>query len=104
MAAAVRPLCEAPLMGSVRAAVLKAYGEPLDVLESPEPHHLAPGEVLVRVEMAWICGADAHLWKGELPIPLPVILGHETVGRIERLGSEPTEDWRGNPLKVGDRI
>ena len=54
--------------------------------------------------MAGICGTDIHLWSGELPIPLPVILGHETVGRIEHLGSALTHDWRGTTLTVGDRV
>src|SRR5512133_238251 len=91
-------------MSNVRAAVLTAYGEPLAPREYPEPGTLGAGEVLVRVELAGICGTDVHLWKGELPVPLPVILGHETVGRIERLGPGVPEDWRGSPLKEGDRI
>jgi threonine dehydrogenase-like Zn-dependent dehydrogenase len=70
----------------------------------PEPAELQPGEALVRVEMAGICGTDVHLWLGELPIPLPVILGHETVGWIETLGPGLDRDWRGNPLNRGDRV
>ena len=91
-------------MSNVRAAVLSEYQQPLTIREYPEPASLAPGEVLVTVELAGICGTDVHLWKGELPVPLPVILGHETVGRIERLGTGTVEDWRGSPLTEGDRI
>jgi threonine dehydrogenase-like Zn-dependent dehydrogenase len=54
--------------------------------------------------MAGICGTDVHLWKGELPIALPVILGHETVGRIEQLGPGLERDWSGQPVRVGDRV
>jgi len=54
--------------------------------------------------MAGICGTDVHLWKGELPIQPPVILGHETVGRIEQLGEGLDRDWAGRSLKVGDRV
>jgi threonine dehydrogenase-like Zn-dependent dehydrogenase len=54
--------------------------------------------------MAGICGTDVHLWDGELNIPLPVILGHETVGRIEQLGEGVEKDWRGERLSAGDRI
>lgn len=54
--------------------------------------------------MAGICGTDVHLWKGELPIALPVILGHETVGRIEQLGEGLERDWTGLPLSIGDRV
>jgi threonine dehydrogenase-like Zn-dependent dehydrogenase len=88
---------------SVRAAVLPAFETPLEVREYPEPGNLAPGETLVRVEMAGICGTDVHLWLGQLPIPTPVILGHETVGRIERTNGVD-KDWRGHPLKEGDRV
>lgn len=68
------------------------------------PSRLEPGAALVRTEMAGICGTDVHLWKGELPISLPVILGHETVGRIEQLGEGLEKDWTGQPLKIGDRV
>ncbi len=86
------------------AAVLTAYQKPLQLREYPLPGEIGVEEALVRVEMAGICGTDVHLWLGQLPIPLPVILGHETVGRIERLGPDLKKDWRGEPLAVGDRI
>jgi threonine dehydrogenase-like Zn-dependent dehydrogenase len=86
------------------AAVLTQYNKPLEARTYPVPHEVGQGEALVRIEMAGICGTDVHLWRGELPIPLPVILGHETVGRIERLGAGLTKDWRGLPLAEGDRI
>ena len=54
--------------------------------------------------MAGICGTDVHLWLGQLPIPLPIIMGHETVGRIEAWAWVLQNDWRGNPLHVGDRV
>ena len=86
------------------AAVLTAYEEPLELRHYPVPDEIGTEEALVRVEMAGICGTDVHLWLGQLSIPLPVILGHETVGRIERLGPDLKKDWRGLPLGVGDRI
>jgi threonine dehydrogenase-like Zn-dependent dehydrogenase len=88
---------------SVRAAVLPEFEKPLEIREYPEPGALAPGETLVRVEMAGICGTDVHLWLGQLPIPTPVIFGHETVGRIERTAGVE-RDWRGHPLRDGDRV
>jgi threonine dehydrogenase-like Zn-dependent dehydrogenase len=114
-------------VSAVRAAVLTEFGKPLEIREYPEASNLAPGEALVRVEMAGICGTDVHLWLGQLAIPLPVILGHETVGRIERIGTPSPDataevtafqsrdsmersaaglpkDWRGQPLSVGDRV
>jgi threonine dehydrogenase-like Zn-dependent dehydrogenase len=86
------------------AAVLPGFREPLQMQQFPLPSELAHGEALVRVEMAGICGTDVHLWKGELPIPVPVILGHETVGRLEQIGDGLTQDWRGVPLALGDRV
>lgn len=91
-------------MTQARAAVLARYNEPLEFRDFPLPPSLGPGEALVRVEMAGICGTDVHLWKGELPVPLPVILGHESVGVIEAAGDGLKKDWRGEDLAVGDRI
>jgi threonine dehydrogenase-like Zn-dependent dehydrogenase len=87
-----------------KAAVLETFGQPLVLKEFPVTENLAPGEVLVRVEIAGICGTDVHLWLGQLPIPIPVILGHESAGIIERMGDGEIKDWRGNPLQVGDRV
>src|SRR5258708_25297941 len=86
------------------AAVLVEYERPLEIRSYPVPGDLGPDELLVRVEMAGICGTDVHLWLGQLPIPLPVILGHETAGRLEKLGSRLQKDWRGNSLYEGDRV
>jgi threonine dehydrogenase-like Zn-dependent dehydrogenase len=91
-------------MSKARAAVLVRYEAPLEVREYPLPESLQPGEAIARVEMAGICGTDVHLWLGQLPIPLPVVLGHESAGRLERLGSGLDRDWRGQPLAEGDRV
>ena len=91
-------------MKTSRAAVLTQYEAPLELKEFPLPQAIEPGAALVRVKLAGICGTDVHLWHGQLPIPLPVILGHETVGVIEEMGEGLTHDWTGAPLSVGDRI
>lgn len=90
-------------MSTCSAAVLTKYKEPLEIRRYPVPL-AGSGEALVRVDMAGICGTDVHLCDGELNIPIPVILGHETVGRIEQLGEGLVRDWRGAPLSVGDRV
>ena len=90
-------------MPLARASVLENFKTPLALREFPLPA-LEPGAALVRTEMAGICGTDVHLWKGELKIGLPVILGHETVGKIEQLGEGLNRDWNGEPLSVGDRV
>lgn len=89
---------------TARAAVLDQFKSALVLRDFPLPQTLEPGAALIRTEMAGICGTDVHLWKGELTIQLPVILGHETVGRIERLGPGLEKDWSGEPLHLGDRI
>ena len=91
-------------MTHAKASVLEHFNAPLQLREWPLPDQLEPGAALVRTEMAGICGTDVHLWKGELPISLPIILGHETVGRIENLGNGLDRDWTGQPLVVGDRV
>ncbi len=92
------------LPASCRCAVMAEFNAPLQIREYPMPHDLKPGEVIVRVEYAGICGTDVHLHKGQLAVPLPLILGHETTGFIAALGSADTTDFLGRPLAVGDRI
>jgi threonine dehydrogenase-like Zn-dependent dehydrogenase len=88
----------------VRAAVLEAFEKPLEIREFPDPGEPGAGEALVSIDIAGICGTDVHLWLGQLTIPLPNIMGHESAGRIERLGAGLEKDWRGEPLRVGDRV
>src|SRR5687767_140387 len=87
-----------------RAAVLTNYEAPLELKEFPVPESIEPGAALVKVKLAGICGTDVHLWHGQLPIPVPVIRGHETVGVIEELGDGLHTAWTGNRLSAGDRI
>ncbi len=64
-------------------------------VETPRP---GPGEVLVRVEAAGVCGTDLHILDGMIkPDPYPMILGHETAGVVESVGD-------GVRLGVGDRV
>jgi threonine dehydrogenase-like Zn-dependent dehydrogenase len=83
---------------------MEAFREPLVLREYPLPETLQPGEALIRVDIAGICGTDVHLWLGQLPIPTPVILGHESAGTIISLGEGLERDWRAQPLKPGDRV
>jgi len=85
------------------AAVLEAFRQPLAWREF-EVLPPAPGGVLVRIAAAGICGSDLHMWQGEDPrTPLPIILGHEAVGRVVALGSDK-RDILGRPLREGDLI
>jgi L-iditol 2-dehydrogenase len=88
-----------------KVAVLEEYGKPLQIREVPIPE-VEPRGILVKVEMAGICGTDVHQQRGELTIksPLPNIQGHETIGKIVKLGAGRIQDAAGEPLKTGDRI
>ena len=86
-----------------RAMVLEAFNQPLMMREFEIPA-LQDGEVLIRLEAAGVCGSDVHMLRGEDPrTPLPIILGHEGVGRVlEVKGEKLTVE--GEPLKSGDLI
>ncbi len=91
-----------------RAACVVEFAKPLDIRDLPIPETLEPGAILVRIEVASICGSDVHLWLGEVGardrLRLPVVLGHEMMGRVARLGPGVTHDSVGQPLAEGDRI
>lgn len=95
----------AEIPAKCKAAVLEEYGKPLQIREVPIPV-VEPRGIVVKVEMAGICGTDIHQAHGTLTIrpPLPNIQGHETIGRIVSLGEGRTNDVAGEPLRVGDRI
>jgi D-arabinose 1-dehydrogenase-like Zn-dependent alcohol dehydrogenase len=91
---------------TTRAAVLRAFGQPLSLEELPVPE-LEPGSALVRIEVCTLCGSDAHLWEGKLTtkgIQLPVVPGHEMVGTIAAIHPADTLDALGRELREGDRI
>jgi propanol-preferring alcohol dehydrogenase len=72
----------------MRAMVLRRAGERLRMEERPDPQP-GPGEVLLRVEACGVCRTDLHVVDGELPRPkLPIVPGHEIVGRVEAAGPE----------------
>ena len=89
-----------------RAAVLRKFKDPLKIENVPIPKSLEPNAALVKIEACSICGTDVHLWQGalSLTVNLPVIIGHEMVGSILKLGSAAERDSVGNPFAVGDRV
>ena len=60
----------------------------VDDLEVPEP---GPSEVTVRVLASGVCHSDLNVIDGTVPVPPPVVLGHEAAGVVERVGDEVTE-------------
>jgi len=82
----------------MHAMVLKAIGEPLEATELPD-RLPGPGEVRVKVAACGVCRTDLHVVDGDLPNPrLPIIPGHEIVGRIDALGAGV------EGLRIGERI
>jgi alcohol dehydrogenase, propanol-preferring len=70
----------------MQAMVLERVGEPLKFVERPDPQP-GDGEVRVRVAACGVCRTDLHVVDGELRNPkLPIVPGHEIVGRIDALG------------------
>jgi propanol-preferring alcohol dehydrogenase len=73
-------------MTVMRAMVLDRPCEPLVWRERPVPRP-GPGEFLVAIEACGVCRTDLHVVDGELPHPkLPIVPGHEIVGRVAALG------------------
>jgi len=59
--------------------------EKIEVREAPVPSP-GPGEVLLRVRVCGICGSDLHVYRGELPVPPTISLGHEFAGEVAETG------------------
>jgi len=82
----------------MRAMVLDAWGRPLQSTAVADP---APGpdQVLIQVSACAVCRTDLHVMDGELTEPkLPLILGHEIVGRVTALGTNVAR------FAIGDRV
>ncbi|MDF2050481.1 zinc-binding dehydrogenase [Arthrobacter sp. Cr_A7] len=89
------------------AAVLVAYNKPLEMQSLPVPE-LEPRGILVKVEASTMCGTDVHIWRGSYAdtgmSKLPLVLGHEIVGRVVALGRDRKVDALNRPLAEGDRV
>ncbi len=85
----------------MKAMVLKKVApieeQPLELEDLPVPK-AGPKQVLVKVSACGVCHTELDEIEGRLPPRLPIILGHEIVGRVERLGSEVTK------FKLADRV
>lgn len=90
-----------------RAAVLASYDSALEVRELDVPP-LEADAILVKVDAATMCGTDVHIVDGDYAdhgvVNLPLVLGHEVVGTVVRLGEQRRTDSLNRPLMIGDRI
>jgi Zn-dependent alcohol dehydrogenase len=82
------------------AAVLGGRGEPF-VVEDVSIDDPRPGEVLVRLVATGVCHTDAVAQQGDLPFPVPGVLGHEGVGRIEAVGDGVEGHSTGDTVLLG---
>jgi S-(hydroxymethyl)glutathione dehydrogenase/alcohol dehydrogenase len=81
----------------MKAAVLEAYGQPLNVtdvdLAPPQAH-----EVRVAIRATGVCHSDLSIQQGKLPYPTPCVLGHEGAGEVIEIGDGVTS------VKPGDHV
>ncbi len=80
-----------------RAAVLHAAQTPLSI-ETVTAANLKPTDVLVRVRAAGLCHTDLEVVEGSLRYPMPIVLGHEAAGVVERVGAAARS------VKAGDHV
>ena len=81
----------------MKAAVLREPNKPLEI-EDVQVSKPGPREVLVRPVAAGVCHSDLHFMDGSYPYMLPTILGHESAGVVEEVGSDVTY------VKKGDHV
>ena len=82
---------------TTRAAVCRAGGQPWEIteLELDEPR---VNEVLIKFHAAGLCHSDDHIQKGDAPMRMPVVGGHEGAGVVEAVGEAVTR------VAVGDHV
>ncbi len=81
----------------MRAAVLREVKKPLSI-EEVQLSNPAPHEVLLRTVAAGVCHSDVHFQTGAYMYPMPAVLGHESAGIVEAVGSEV------HYVKPGDHV
>ena len=91
-----------------RVALFRGSGQKFEITEFPVPRP-GPGAMLVRVQLANICGSDLHAWRGDFRLAglggkLPTVLGHEMTGIVAALGEGLARDSEGRPLREGDHV
>jgi threonine 3-dehydrogenase len=83
-------------------ALVKAKAEPGIWMEEVPVPEIGPNDVLIKVRKASICGTDIHIWNwdawSQKTIKVPMVIGHEFMGEIAKLGAEVTG------FQVGDRV
>jgi L-iditol 2-dehydrogenase len=87
----------------IRAAVLAAPGK-LQIESFPESPPPRDGAIL-RPTHCGVCGTDPHMYSGHLVVPMPLVMGHEFSGVLEKWGPDfPARDVYGQELQPGDAV
>ena len=81
----------------MKAAVVYEFGAPIRVVDAT-PGHVGPNDVRVQVKASGLCHSDVAVQTGELPFPLPMVLGHEGAGVVVEAGEAVTT------CEVGDHV
>ena len=81
----------------MKAAVFREVNVPMEI-EEITISKPGPREVLIRTKAAGICHSDLHFWNGSYPGVVPMVLGHESAGIVEQVGSDV------HYVKPGDHV
>ena len=82
----------------MKAAVLPAFDAPIETRDDVEIAPPGPGEVRIKVMASGVCHSDLSVQNGTIPLPTPIVLGHEGSGIVEEIGEGVTR------LAVGDHV
>lgn len=83
-----------------KAAVLTGVGSPLEIRDDVEVEDPHPGEVRVRTGASGVCHSDLSVANGTIPLPSPIVLGHEGAGIVEAVGEGVTRVAPGDKVVV----
>ena len=87
----------------MKAALMREYHRPLELVEAPVPEPSRPADVLVRIGGAGVCATDLHAIEGLMEpagVTLPRVLGHENAGWVEEIGAGVTTVAKGDAVLV----
>jgi S-(hydroxymethyl)glutathione dehydrogenase/alcohol dehydrogenase len=81
----------------MRAAVVEEFGQPL-VVREVEPLELGSEDVRVEVRATSVCHSDLSALRGQYPLPLPMVIGHEGAGVVTEVGADVST------FRPGDKV
>jgi NAD+-dependent secondary alcohol dehydrogenase Adh1 len=87
----------------MKAALMREYHQPLELVDRPVPEPTQPNDVLVRIGGAGVCATDLHAIEGLMEpagVSLPRVLGHENAGWVEEIGAGVTTVAKGDAVLV----